>query len=99
MSTEIIINPAKLIDAEEKLNRLKTNIGNRKANVSFSSSKGETADNLIELAKRMEEVKNKIALLYGNTSNALTATRTSFNETDNSIANYFNTFWERTNEK
>lgn len=99
MSTEIIINPEKLIDAENKLNKLQTTIGNKKASVSFTSSKGETVDNLIELAKRMEDAKNKIALLYGNTSSALAATRASFRETDNSIANYFNAFWERTDEK
>ena len=99
MDTEIIINSKTIMDAETKLKRLQSNIGNRKTSVSFSASKGDTVTGLIELAQKMEEAKNKLAALYGNTASALAATRASFNETDNSVANYFNTFWERTDEK
>lgn len=99
MSKEIIINFAIIGDAEQKLRKLQTTIGNRKTNVSFVVSKGDTVDYLIELTQKLETARNKLALLYGNTAQALAATRASFNETDNIVANYFDVFWERTDEK
>lgn len=99
MDTEIVINYAEIIAAENKLKKMQTNYENRKLNISFSKSKGDTVDKLVELANQMEEAKNQLAKLYGNTASALAATRGSFNETDNTIANYFDTLRVQMNEK
>jgi hypothetical protein len=99
MDGEIIINDAKLEKAERRLNKLKESIEYRNAQVSFSTAKGDTVDQLIELGLQLERIREKLVLLYESTANAMSATRTSFDETDNSIANYFNVFWVGINEK
>ena len=99
MTTEIIIDKSALQDAEQKLKNLKSIVGNQNFSVSFSSAKGDIVDELLKLSQRLSEIGVKLSELYGNTADALAETRKSFDETDNSIANYFNTFWERIDEK
>lgn len=99
MGKEIVINYAEIINAENKLKKMQTNLDNRTSNVTFAKSKGDTVDKLVELANQMGNAKNQLAKLYGSTASALAATRGSFNTTDNTVANYFDILRVQVDEK
>ena len=89
-SKEIKVNVSELEESEEKLIRLLNNIENRRVKVNLINTKGNVADNLIAVAKQLNDIGCVLSDLVKRTEIVVKTARISFKHTDNCFAQLFN---------
>lgn len=91
MQGQITVNLESIEQSEQELIKLKNFLENRNAVIHFEISRGEMVDSLLELSKKLEETKTKLALFCENTAKALEKARTNFHHTDKTMADHITT--------
>lgn len=88
-SVQIKVNTAELEKSERKLSILSKSISNRRVKVQFVDAKGAVVDNLSTAANQLNEIGAALACLIQKTETAITNTRVSFTNTDNTLAQWW----------
>ena len=85
----VLVNYINLVIAVRKMADVRQHVENRSLQVSLETSKGEFAEELIVLAKRLEETGKVFAELAAKTETVLREAKKEFNQSDLLAAGQF----------
>lgn len=89
IKTEISVNLKELESCEKQLGDLAASITNKKLNISLTTARGGTADQLQAAATELKQLAAALEKLVSQTRKAVNSTRVGFEAMDEQLAGWF----------
>ena len=86
MGTEIKVDLEKVKEIEQELSSLQRQVEDRKVNVSFVNAKGSLAEEMINVASSLNEIKAVLTTIMEKTEKIVTGAKDSFENVDAELA-------------